>query len=108
MRGPARYILEETDRADGAGGAQVKQVVSSARNAYQVAGTHLDRDHVAALGRDMKKPASLYYKADLVLVVPVLLVEFIEHGVEPGRVRVHIDHIGRYVTAFGFKLFNFR
>ena len=48
---------------------------------------------------DVKQAVPFYNKPHLVLIVPVLLVELIQHHVQSGRRRHNVDHVGGYVSA---------
>jgi hypothetical protein len=42
---------------------------------------------------DVKQAAALDNEPDLILVVPVLAAELVQHGVEVRRVRKHVDDV---------------
>src|SRR5437588_5955846 len=48
---------------------------------------------------DVKQTSSVNDESNFIFIVPVLTVEFRKHCVEPGRARVHIDHVGGDVAA---------
>src|SRR5207247_7505987 len=53
---PAGSILKQSNRTDAPVAAEVKPVQRSARNADQITGLHLDRDHRDLLRVNMEKP----------------------------------------------------
>ena len=70
----------------------------------QVAGVHLDGYHRSFRGVDVEKPAPFDDEAHLVLVVPVLDVELVEHRVEVRGSGIDVDDVGGDVAAFLFEL----
>jgi len=106
MRSPARDVLEESDASDPAIVAEIKPVFHAA----------WDVDHVATLDRDAKDwavvrvqvedPFAFDRKANLVLRVGVLFVEFREHPIEVRGARIDVDDIGGQEPACSFDLFN--
>src|SRR5215472_13027359 len=99
MRRPAGLILKQTNRANSPVPTQVKPVPRAPRNAHQVAGFNLNRHHGALRRMNMKKPATCDDVAHFIFIVGVLDVELRKHRVQARRVRIHVNHVGRDVSA---------
>src|SRR5437764_11999647 len=103
MRRPAGYVLEQPDGADAPIAAQVEPVVRALRHADEIAAFDLDGKD-SGIGRmDVKQAAALDDHPNFVFVVPVLAVEFREHGVETGRLGSDVDDVGGDVPATYFE-----
>src|SRR5262249_47951654 len=75
---PAGSILKETNGADAPLPAEIEPVQHPARHANKIARFDRDRDHRTPLRTNVEEPAPLDDEPDLVLIVPVLGVEFVE------------------------------
>src|SRR5262245_58248515 len=96
---PARRVFEQANGADAAIGAEVEPVQEAGRNSDQVAGFDLDGDYRGVLGVKVKQPAPFDDESHLVIVVPVLAVEFGQHLVQALCLRPDVNHVGRDVSA---------
>src|SRR6185295_11029126 len=59
VRRPARPVLEETNRADAAIGAEIEPVMRALRHANEIAGFDLDREHRTVRRVNVKQSAPL-------------------------------------------------
>src|SRR3989442_2291394 len=105
--GPPRRILEKPDRPNPPVRAEVKPVPGAARHTNQVAGLDFDGDHRAASRPDVEQTAALQNEPDFILIVPMLAVEFGQHGVEPRLWRRDVNHVRGDVASARLELFNF-
>src|SRR5947208_2568350 len=99
VRRPACGILEQADSANAPVAAKIEPVQRSAGNENQIAGFHFQRHDRRGWRMNVEQAAPGDDVADFVLVVAMLDVEFGQHGVESGRARVHIDHVGGHVPT---------
>src|SRR5262245_8193671 len=104
MRSPASRVFEQTNGADAAIGAEVEPVQEARRNSDQVARFDLDTHDRAVLRVKVKQPPPFDDEPHLVIVVPVLAVEFGQHLVQAGRLRLDVDYVGCDVAAALFEL----
>src|SRR5262249_7712350 len=99
MRRPARRVFEQANGADTPVRAEIEPVQEAGRNSDQVAGFDLDGDNRAVLHVEMKQPAPFDDEPHLVIVMPVLAVEFSQHLLQAWRLRFDVNHVGRNVPA---------
>src|SRR6266550_802256 len=104
VRRPARLVLEQTDRPDVAVGAEIEPVMGAVGDAQQITGLHFDRDDRTLARMDVEQAAPANDEAHFVFVVPVLHVEFREHGVEAGGGGGDVDDIRGHVAAARLEL----
>ena len=101
---PAGLVLEQANRANAAVSAKIEPMQGSSRNANQVAGIDFDRDHWTLLRMNMEQASSGNDVTDLILIMRMLNIELGKHGVQPGSIRVDVNHIGGDVAALAFEM----
>src|SRR5262245_19022519 len=107
IRRPARRVFEQTNGPDAAIGAEIEPVQKASRHSDQVARFDLDGDYGAILRVEVKQPSALDDETHLVVVGPVLAVEFGQHLVQALCLRFNVDHVRRDVTAALFEILYF-
>ncbi len=81
-------------------------MMRSARHTKQVARSDFDRNDRCALGMNVKYAPPGENKPDFIFIVPMLAIETGEHFVEPGGLRMDIDHVGRAVASMPLQAFD--
>src|SRR5262245_49920764 len=104
IRRPARRVFEQTNGANAAISAEIEPVEKAGRHSDQVACFDLDGDYGAILRMKVIQTTTFNDEAHLVVVVPVLAVEFGQHLIQALCLRFDVDHVRRDVTAALFEL----
>src|SRR5690348_10260723 len=106
MRSPARLVLKQPNRANSLISAKIKPVERAARDSHQVSGLHFDRHHWPSWRMNVKQSSPRNDVPHFVLIMRVLDVELRQHRVQPGSIRVYVNHVRRYVSAPSLQFFN--
>src|SRR5213080_1260224 len=104
----SRTCLEQANRPDPTVAAEIKPVERPAGHAYQVASFHLNRHHRSLRRMNVEQPASGDDVTHFVFIMGVFDVELRQHGIEPGSVSVHVNHIRRDIPAPALAFFKLR
>src|SRR5207249_453172 len=99
VRHPASGIPKKPDGSDAPLSAKIEPVPGSPWDADQVSRLDLDRYHGPPPRANVEQPPARDDEAHLVLVVPVLAVEFDKHLVEAWSLRPDIDDVRRDVPS---------
>src|SRR5439155_18809714 len=108
VRRPAGLLLKQANRPDPTVAAEIKPVERPAGHAYQVASFHLNRHHRSLRRMNVEQPASGDDVTHFVFIMGVFDVELRQHGIEPGSVSVHVNHIRRDIPAPALAFFKLR
>jgi len=108
MGSPARDIFEEPNAADAAVVAQVEPMLHATWDIDHVPAFNGDAEDRSVFRMEVKDSSTFHGESHLIFGMRVLLVEFLEHGIEVGGVRMDVDDVGGDIAAGRFDLFDFR